>query len=185
MQLKHKASMPMLQSFLCRQNLSLCLSTDLQFWLGLPLLLFSSWVVSLCSPIGYRPPGSSVHGIFQANTVEWVAISFSIVSLGKSMTIAVLHRRLLRLDLETRVGQDETTQGILLISGWRVGHLRVTGETFILIFWILLLKESGRKIWAAQTGFLLITPGMVGLWSSLALQFHYSLRCLGLGLSFV
>ena len=46
MQLKHKASMPMLQSFLCRQNLSLCLSTDLQFWLGLPLLLFSSWVVS-------------------------------------------------------------------------------------------------------------------------------------------
>ena len=62
------------------------------------------------------------------------------------MTNAVLHIRLLRLDLEIRVGQEETTQGILLISGWRVGHLRVTGATFILIFQILLLKESGRKI---------------------------------------
>ena len=62
------------------------------------------------------------------------------------MTNAVIHIRLLRFHLETRVGQEETTQGILLISGWRVGGLRVTGATFILIFRILLLKESGRKI---------------------------------------
>ena len=32
---------------------------------------------TLCDPIDGAPPGSSVHGIFQARTLEWVAISFS------------------------------------------------------------------------------------------------------------
>ena len=31
----------------------------------------------LSNPIGCSVPGSSVHGIFQARTLEWVAISFS------------------------------------------------------------------------------------------------------------
>ena len=30
---------------------------------------------TLCDP--WNPPGSSVHGIFQARTVEWVAISYT------------------------------------------------------------------------------------------------------------
>ena len=30
-----------------------------------------------CDPMEYSPPGSSVHGIFQARMLEWVAISFS------------------------------------------------------------------------------------------------------------
>ena len=33
-----------------------------------------------CNPIGYKPPGSSVHGISQTRILEWVAISFSRVS---------------------------------------------------------------------------------------------------------
>ena len=32
---------------------------------------------TLCDPKHYSPPGSSVHGILQARTLEWVAISFS------------------------------------------------------------------------------------------------------------
>ena len=28
-------------------------------------------------PTGYNPPGFPVHGIFQARTLEWVAIAFS------------------------------------------------------------------------------------------------------------
>ena len=35
-----------------------------------------SWP-TLCDPVDYNPPGSSVHGIFQARKLEWVAISFS------------------------------------------------------------------------------------------------------------
>ena len=32
---------------------------------------------TLCDPINSSPPGSSVPGILQARTLEWVAISFS------------------------------------------------------------------------------------------------------------
>ena len=31
---------------------------------------------TLCDPMNCSPPGSSVHGIFQARILEWVAISF-------------------------------------------------------------------------------------------------------------
>ena len=34
--------------------------------------------LTLCDPIDGSPPGSSVSGILQARTLEWVAISFSI-----------------------------------------------------------------------------------------------------------
>ena len=33
--------------------------------------------LTLCDPMDYTPPGSSVHGIFQAKILEWVAMSFS------------------------------------------------------------------------------------------------------------
>ena len=32
---------------------------------------------TLCNPEDYSLPGSSVHGIFQARILEWIAISFS------------------------------------------------------------------------------------------------------------
>ena len=33
--------------------------------------------LTLCNPMDCSPPGSSVHGIFQARILEWVAISLS------------------------------------------------------------------------------------------------------------
>ena len=33
--------------------------------------------LTLCNPMDYSPPGSSIRGIFQARVLEWVAISFS------------------------------------------------------------------------------------------------------------
>ena len=35
---------------------------------------------TLCDPMDCSPPGSSVHGILQARTLEWVAISWTSVS---------------------------------------------------------------------------------------------------------
>ena len=35
------------------------------------------WNPTLCDPMDYILPGFSVHGIFQARVLEWVAISFS------------------------------------------------------------------------------------------------------------
>jgi len=50
------------------------------FWVLFFVCFFKSCscsVVSACDPLDCSPPGSSVHGIFQARIPEWVAISFS------------------------------------------------------------------------------------------------------------
>ena len=33
--------------------------------------------LTLCGPMDYGPPGTSVHGILQTRMLEWVVISFS------------------------------------------------------------------------------------------------------------
>ena len=45
---------------------------------------------TLCSPMDHSPPGSSVHRIFQARILEWVAISFTrgLVGWGKDWWVA-------------------------------------------------------------------------------------------------
>jgi len=39
--------------------------------------------LTLSDPMDYSPPGSSIHGIFQARVLEWVAIAFSKEKMGK------------------------------------------------------------------------------------------------------
>ena len=39
-------------------------------------LVPKSSVQLFCGPMGFSPPGSSVHGISQARILEWIAISF-------------------------------------------------------------------------------------------------------------
>ena len=50
---------------------------------------------TLCDPMDCSPPGSSVHGIFQARTLEWVAISFSNVGKWKVKAKLLSHVQLL------------------------------------------------------------------------------------------
>ena len=37
---------------------------------------------TLSNPMDYSPPGSSIHGIFQARVLEWVAIAFSDICIN-------------------------------------------------------------------------------------------------------
>ena len=37
--------------------------------------------LTLCDPMDFSPPGSSIHGIFQARVLEWVTSAFSITNL--------------------------------------------------------------------------------------------------------
>ena len=43
----------------------------------LPVSCIEPGRLTLCNPMDCNPPGSSVHGIFQARILEWIAISFS------------------------------------------------------------------------------------------------------------
>ena len=40
-------------------------------------VLVTQSCLTLCNPMNYNPPGSSVHGILQATILEWVTIPFS------------------------------------------------------------------------------------------------------------
>ena len=53
---------------------------------------------TLCDPIDGRPPGSSVPGILQARTLEWVAISFSSAWKWKVHESEVTHSCLTLID---------------------------------------------------------------------------------------
>ena len=44
-----------------------------------------------CDPVDCSPPGSSVHGIFQARVLEWGAIAFSLVVQPVSRVSALPH----------------------------------------------------------------------------------------------
>ena len=59
---------------------------------ALLLLLLSRFShVRLCDPIDGSPPGSSIHGIFQARTLEWGAIALSVESL-EHILIRLYHK---------------------------------------------------------------------------------------------
>ena len=58
--------------------------------------------LTLCNPMNCSLPGSSLHGIFQARVLEWVAISFS--SGCESWTIKKAeHRRIDAMVLEKTI----------------------------------------------------------------------------------
>ena len=46
---------------------------------------------TLCRPMDCRLPGSSVHGIFPARVLEWVAVSFRGSSQSRDLTPCLLH----------------------------------------------------------------------------------------------
>ena len=48
---------------------------------------------TLCDPMDYSLPGSSVHWIFQARILEWVAISFPRVLPTQGLNLGLLHCR--------------------------------------------------------------------------------------------
>ena len=45
--------------------------------------------LTLCDPMDCRPPGSSIHGIFQARVLEWGAVAFSMTNLQFSQFSSV------------------------------------------------------------------------------------------------
>ena len=59
---------------------------------------------TLSDPMDYSPPGSSVHGIFQARVLEWGAIAFSV---GPYITlyININARRIDHLHVKGRISQ--------------------------------------------------------------------------------
>ena len=81
----------MTPNVVCFDKCFMCTWKECKFWWvecsipsmsvrSYPLICMCSVTQScptVCDPMDCSPPGSSVHGIFQARILEWVAISFS------------------------------------------------------------------------------------------------------------
>ena len=50
---------------------------NLEKWYAAAAAKLLQWCPNLCNPTDGSPPGYPIHGILQARTLEWVAISFS------------------------------------------------------------------------------------------------------------
>ena len=83
-----------------------------EYWSGLPFLSpmheSESEVIqsypTLSDPIDYSPPGSSVHGIFQARVLEWGAIAFFIAGTWcTTNTENILHLKNITAYQESRI----------------------------------------------------------------------------------
>ena len=46
---------------------------------------------TVSDPMDCSPPGSSIHGIFQARGLEWGAIAFSELGVGRQITTANIY----------------------------------------------------------------------------------------------
>ena len=54
------------------------------------LCLFAQSCLTLCDPMDYSPPGSSVHGILQARILEWVQ-KYEIRDYCKQIYVSKMH----------------------------------------------------------------------------------------------
>ena len=106
---------------------------------------------TLCDPMDYSLPRSSVHGVFQARILEWVAISFSRRFSSQGLNPGLLHCRhtlyslshqgsLLILEVVSNLG-GELRAGPAVYS-WDGGHQAETSFTSIGI-----LQEGVRGSW--------------------------------------
>ena len=53
------------------------------------ICMYDEWGIIHCNPMDCSPPGSSIHGISQASIVEWIAISYSIISLSLCSSVSL------------------------------------------------------------------------------------------------
>ena len=77
------------------------------------------WYPTLCDPIDSSPSGSSIPGILQARTLEWVAISFSNAWKWKVKVKSLSHVRLLATPWTTAY-QVPRSMGFSRQESWSV-----------------------------------------------------------------
>ena len=84
--------------------------------------------LTLCDPIDCSPPGSSIPGILQARTLEWVAISFSnawkgkvkVKSLSRVWLLATPWTAAHQAPLSMGFSRQEYWSGLPLPSPWPI-----------------------------------------------------------------
>ena len=140
----------------------------LLYWLCQSLWLcklshFSRVRLTLCNPIDGSPPGSPVPGIFQARTLEWVAISFSSAWKWKVKGKSLSHVRpsvtpwtaAFQAPPSMGFSRQESWSGVPLPSPWITTNWKIHQEMGISDYLTCLL----RNLYAGQEATVRTVPG--------------------------
>ena len=112
--------------------------------------------LTLSDPMDCSPPGSSVHGIFQARALEWGAIAFSETNAGYKCTFT---NTVTWSYIATyrHVSEDENSPGIFIslkiIYFWILPTVRVLGSTKHNSLWLLwkgYFDLSSGDVWRSE-----------------------------------
>ena len=134
---------------------------------------------TLCDPIDSSPPGSSVHGILQARTLEWVTISFSsawkwkvkVKSLSRVRLLATPWTAAHQAPPSMGFSGQESWSGVplpsprrlLKISNKRQGMLSQGGRSKGGEEWLVYFKSCTSKVcWCSEKKFKSMTPRFGG-----------------------
>ena len=105
---------------------------------------------TLCDPMDCSPPASSIHGIFQARVLEWVAISF--------------FRKIFLTQASNR-GLPHCRHMLYRLSHFRLGSLKIrrlrakTPESATINWNAVINLDSGTgRSWCAGIEFCLVLP---------------------------
>ena len=139
---------------------------------------------TLCSPIDGSPPGSTVPGILQARTLEWVAISFSNAWKWKVKVKLLSRVRLCATPWTALLGssihgifQARVLEWVAIafsvgLTGWMLICISL-GTLFALNIWLVVFVE-GRE-WVNREGRWAQGDGQGG-WSKVILQYSAPVR---------
>ena len=131
---------------------------------------------TLCGPMDCSPPGSSVHGIFQARILEWVATSFSRGSSRPRDQTRHCRQILYHLNHQGVLGVGS----VLLPLVWKAGLAepfwprRLSGVIFLFwssekpVFPLLRLRLSRLTSWPPSMSLALTVSNHIFLFSTLS-----------------
>ena len=85
--------------------------------------------LSLCDPMDYSLPGSSIHGIFQARIMEWVAIAFSVhfIDSFKYLKILIIGTFILGITAFLEFGWKSLGHVWLFVTSWTIQSMNSPG----------------------------------------------------------
>ena len=95
-----------------RQAFQISSNISQKLWHKYGVVSVAQSCLTLCNPMDYSPPGSSVHGILQARILEWVAMSFS---RGSSQP---RNRTRISCFLQCQVGSLPLQETVVFIQDW-------------------------------------------------------------------
>ena len=100
---------------------------------------------TLSDPMDCSPPGSSVHGIFQARVLEWGAIAFS-EKQAEVLLNHILTNSHLEQDLQDLLEQTSKKDVLFIIGDWnaKVGSQETPGVTGK--FGLGIRNEAGQRL---------------------------------------